>query len=267
MQFFISHLARWLRTRRFSEPTFRPSGATNYRKSTVIHDFSIFLRICIFFLLTLSLLRSSLFYSSLLSDSSHLCFSSVHIVWTLTSKLPSVTIRGCLISLWETSVNHCRKLPSSALGSEIVSGSNLYNMCVYIYIYLSICICIYISTKKNRLRIWCLRCIHPSSKKCLGVLICASSIPRQDRVMFSRRHLEEIECKTPVCHHNRDNPSNLLCWNRVALRKLYGPFQAVASVTTKKSIRTTTVSLPTGAAPVYSSGFAVPRPWRQYPTS
>ena len=28
--FPISHLARWLRTRRFSEPTCRPSGATNY---------------------------------------------------------------------------------------------------------------------------------------------------------------------------------------------------------------------------------------------
>ena len=27
VQFFISHLLRWLRTRRFSEPTFRPSGA------------------------------------------------------------------------------------------------------------------------------------------------------------------------------------------------------------------------------------------------
>ena len=27
VQFFISHLPRWLRTRRFSEPTFRPSGA------------------------------------------------------------------------------------------------------------------------------------------------------------------------------------------------------------------------------------------------
>ena len=31
VQLFISHLARWLRTRRFSEPTFRPSGATNYK--------------------------------------------------------------------------------------------------------------------------------------------------------------------------------------------------------------------------------------------
>ena len=46
-------------------------------------------------LLTLSLLWSSLFYSSLfhsslLSDSFHLCFSSVHIVGSLTSKLPSI---------------------------------------------------------------------------------------------------------------------------------------------------------------------------------
>ena len=32
---FISHLASWLRTRRFSKPTFRPSGATNHWKNTV----------------------------------------------------------------------------------------------------------------------------------------------------------------------------------------------------------------------------------------
>ena len=30
VQFFIPHLARWLCTRRFSEPTFRPSGAANH---------------------------------------------------------------------------------------------------------------------------------------------------------------------------------------------------------------------------------------------
>ena len=30
VQLFISHLTKWLRTRRFSEPTFRPSGATNH---------------------------------------------------------------------------------------------------------------------------------------------------------------------------------------------------------------------------------------------
>ena len=56
VQFFISHLARWLRTHRFSEPTFRPSGATNHWKNTVFRDFPTFSRICIFFLLTLSLL-------------------------------------------------------------------------------------------------------------------------------------------------------------------------------------------------------------------
>ena len=44
-------------------------------------------------LLFSSLLFSSLLFSSLLfSDSSHLCFSSVHIVGSLTSKLPSANI-------------------------------------------------------------------------------------------------------------------------------------------------------------------------------
>ena len=56
VQFFISHLASWLRTRRFSEPTFRPSGAPNHWKTTVFRDFPTLSRICIFFLLTLSLL-------------------------------------------------------------------------------------------------------------------------------------------------------------------------------------------------------------------
>ena len=65
VQVFISHLARWLRTR-FSEPTFRPSGATNHWKNTVFRNFSTFSRICIFFPLTLSLLWSSFFFSSLL---------------------------------------------------------------------------------------------------------------------------------------------------------------------------------------------------------
>ena len=91
VQFFISHLASWLRTRRFSEPTFRPSGAPNHWKNRVFRDFPTFSRICIFFLLTLlssTLLSSNL---SLLSASSLLCFSSVHIVGSLTSKLPSTT--------------------------------------------------------------------------------------------------------------------------------------------------------------------------------
>ena len=39
VQLFISHLPRCLRTRRFSEPTFQPSGATKPRKNTVFRDF------------------------------------------------------------------------------------------------------------------------------------------------------------------------------------------------------------------------------------
>ena len=85
---FISHLARWLRTRRFSEPTFRPSGATNHWKNTVFRDFATFSRTCIFCLLTLSFLWSSFFFSSLTLPTS--AFSCVHIVGSLTSKLPSM---------------------------------------------------------------------------------------------------------------------------------------------------------------------------------
>ena len=64
VQFFMSHLTTWLRTRRFSEVTFRPSGATNHWKNTVNRDFSTFSRTCIFLLPTLSLLWSSHFFSS-----------------------------------------------------------------------------------------------------------------------------------------------------------------------------------------------------------
>ena len=60
VQFFIAPVASWLRTRRFSELTFRPSGATNHWKNTVFRDFPTFSRICIFCLLTLSLLIFSL---------------------------------------------------------------------------------------------------------------------------------------------------------------------------------------------------------------
>ena len=85
-------------TCRFSQPTFRPSGATNHWENTVFRDFATFSRTWIFFLLGLSLFWSSFFFSSLLfssllfSDSSHLCFSSVHIVGSLTSKLPSIIL-------------------------------------------------------------------------------------------------------------------------------------------------------------------------------
>ena len=60
VQFFIAPVASWLRTRRFSEPTFRPSGATNHWKNTVFRDFPTFSRICSVCPLTLSLLIFSL---------------------------------------------------------------------------------------------------------------------------------------------------------------------------------------------------------------
>jgi phosphatidylinositol kinase/protein kinase (PI-3 family) len=56
----------------------------------VFRDFPTLSRIYIFFLLTLSLLLFSLLIFSLLSASALLCFSSVHIVGSLTSKLPSI---------------------------------------------------------------------------------------------------------------------------------------------------------------------------------
>ena len=77
VHFFMSHLASWLRTRRFSEPTFRPSGATNHWKNSESRLSYLFAH--------LPLLSSDLFSS----DSSHLCFSTVHIVGSFTSKLPS----------------------------------------------------------------------------------------------------------------------------------------------------------------------------------
>ena len=71
VQFSVSLLNRYLRTRRFSEPTFRPSRPTNHWKNTVIRDFPNISRVWIFFLLTFAQLYL------LSSDStSLLCFWS-----------------------------------------------------------------------------------------------------------------------------------------------------------------------------------------------
>ena len=86
VQLFISHLARWLRTRRFSAPTFRPSGATNHWKNTVCRDFATFSRTCIFFPLALSLLIFSLliFLFSLPLPCSAFHLSILSEVWLLS---------------------------------------------------------------------------------------------------------------------------------------------------------------------------------------
>ena len=90
VQFFIVPVASWVRTRRFSEPTFRPSGAPNHWKNTVFRDFPTFSRICIFFLLTLSLL---LFFLLIFLFSLPLPCSAFHLsilseVWLLNFLRP-----------------------------------------------------------------------------------------------------------------------------------------------------------------------------------
>ena len=93
VHFFISHLASWLRTRRFSEPTFRPSGAHRSPKSLEKQSESrlsylfAHLHLLSSYSVSSTLLSSDL---SLLSASALLCFSSVHIVGSLSSKLPSI---------------------------------------------------------------------------------------------------------------------------------------------------------------------------------
>ena len=75
---------------RFSEPTFRPSGATNHWEKHSVSRLS-------YLFAHLHLLSSDSFSSTLLSSnlslpsaSALLCFSSVRIVGSLTSKLPSM---------------------------------------------------------------------------------------------------------------------------------------------------------------------------------
>ena len=75
VQFLISSLSTYLRTRRFNRPTFGLTRHTNHWKNTAFRDFSNIWRGCIFFLLTFALLH-------LLSAdlTTLLCFSTVHIV-------------------------------------------------------------------------------------------------------------------------------------------------------------------------------------------
>ena len=79
VQFFIFHLANCLRARRFRRAYF---STLQSHESLEKHSES---RLSYLFA-HLRLLSSDLFSS----DSSHLCFSTVHIVGSFTSKLPSI---------------------------------------------------------------------------------------------------------------------------------------------------------------------------------
>ena len=70
----------YLRTRRFSEPTFRTSGTTNHWKNTAIRDVPNIFRACTFFLVTLHACGSPFCWLdiSTLLDTSTLLFNSAY---------------------------------------------------------------------------------------------------------------------------------------------------------------------------------------------
>ena len=92
VQLFISHLASWLRTRRFSEPTLRPSRATNHWKKHSEPRLSyLFVHLHLLSSHSFSsLIFLLLFFSSLTLPTS--AIPSVHIVGSLIFKLPSTSI-------------------------------------------------------------------------------------------------------------------------------------------------------------------------------
>ena len=102
VELFISHLASGLRTRRFSEPNFRPSGATNHWKTQCLAAFLPFRTPgSSFFWDFLFLIFFLLLFSSLLWPSLTLPISAFHLsilseVWLLnflrfTHELPEAT--------------------------------------------------------------------------------------------------------------------------------------------------------------------------------
>ena len=87
VQLLISNLA----TRRFSEPTFRPAGATNHWKNSESRLFYLFAHLNLLSSDSFSsLIFFLLLFSSLTLPTS--AIPSVHIVGSLTSKLPSIII-------------------------------------------------------------------------------------------------------------------------------------------------------------------------------
>ena len=80
VQFLISLLSTYLRTRRFNRPTFRLTWHRNHWKNTAFRNFSNIWRGCIFFLLTFRLLQLlSTDLTTLLTWLLY-CFSTLHIV-------------------------------------------------------------------------------------------------------------------------------------------------------------------------------------------
>ena len=105
VQFLMSALSAYLRTRRFNRPTFRLARHTNHWKNIAFRDFYNIWRGCIFFLMTFALLH-------LLSAdlTTLLCFSTVHIVGSLLFKLPliiNIYIYICILHIHMYSMLDC----------------------------------------------------------------------------------------------------------------------------------------------------------------
>ena len=121
VQLFIAPVASWLRTRRFSEPISTLRSHKSLEKHSVSRLSYLFahLHLLSSYSFSSTLLSSNL---SLLYASSLLCFSSLHIVGSLTSKLPS-TSNTCLTH----DVGRLQLPGSSSLGShfKLMQTSNV----------------------------------------------------------------------------------------------------------------------------------------------
>ena len=116
----------------FSKPTFPPSGATNHWKNIMFHDFSTLSRACMFFLLALSLLGSSLFFSLLLFSSlffSLLLCSSLFFSLLLSSSLFFSSL--LFSSLLFSSLLFSSRLFSSLLVSSLLFSSLLVSSLLF----------------------------------------------------------------------------------------------------------------------------------------
>ena len=105
VQLFISHLTTWLRTHRFSAPTFRPSRATNHWKNAVFSTFSyLFARLDLLSSHSFSF-WSSFFFSSLTLPISAFHLSILSEVWLLNFfGYPYIMIT--VTEIWELWISH-----------------------------------------------------------------------------------------------------------------------------------------------------------------
>ena len=124
---FMSHLASWFRTCRFTEPTFRLSGATNHRKKHSVSRLS--------YLFTHLLLLSSVLFSS---DSFHHCFSSPNLR-SFTSKLPSAVINHIIMLISHSTFNPTISLRGRLCGYQVYQLP--YSYCIPLHVHYIPMIC------------------------------------------------------------------------------------------------------------------------------